>query len=156
MALTSGNDYAFHPKTTYVGSAGVGEGCIVATAKRVLMVPLTTTEAVWHSHVTETRYSLAGRPVDVFFHELLATPDLTVEALEELMALVADRIPAAALGDLTEAKRLKVSSGLLSKGLYFNNKESGLGGWGGYPLKGKEHLQAFQELYAQSEILVTK
>jgi hypothetical protein len=120
------------------------------------MLPLKTEEVVWNSHITTTTYKIGGADPVQTLEALLADPKMTLVELNALLQDVAQQIPVAVLGDLTQMKRLKVRSGLFSRGVYYNPKESGVGGWVGYPLKGKEQAELFRGFYSRLPIFVEK
>ncbi len=156
MAIQLGRDYAFHPKTTYVGRPGIGDGCLVCTRRYALMIPTRINEFVGSAYVIKKRFSLCDRPVSEALSEFLRAPDTTLDDLETFITHLAEATEETVFVDIGLMQRLKVGTGLLTKGLYFNAKPAGMGGWVGFALKGKEHLAAFVDLFADSAILVSK
>ncbi len=154
MAIHLGRDYAFHPRTTYVGRPGIGEGALVCTRRHALMIPSRVSEFVGSRHVIKKRFSFGDRPVSETLSEFLSAPETTLEDLDAFITSLAEAAEETIVVDIGSMQRLKVGTGLLTKGLYFNPKPRGMGGWIGFALKGKEHLEAFVSLYADSEILV--
>ncbi len=156
MAIQLGRDYAFHPKTTYVGRPGIGDGCLVCTRRYALMIPTRINEFIGSLRVIKKRFAFGERPVAEALGEFLAAPDTTIDDLETFITHLAEAAEETVFVDIGLMQRLKVGTGLLTKGLYFNTKPAGLGGWIGFALKGKEHLPAFVDLYGNSQILVKR
>ncbi len=148
MALQEGIDYVFCLKTTYIGSLGVGDGCLVGTRSLLLMVPLKVEAVVWNSHVTTTTFQLGNEPVNAGIARVLSQAALTVEELEAFMRQTVGRLEGAALTELHTQRRVRVRSGWFSRGIYCSEKEKGPG-WMGYPLKGKELAQRWVAFYQQ-------
>ncbi len=146
MALVEGRDFVYCPKTTYIGSAGVGEGCLVGTRRRLLMVPLRVDTAVWNRSITTTTWQLGDEPIGAALARMLSASDLSVEALDSTLEALAEKVKATGLGKLDEAKRVRVRSGWFSRGIYYSAKAKGPG-WTGYPLKGKPLAQAWLDFY---------
>ncbi|MEZ4380565.1 MAG: hypothetical protein R3A79_04420 [Nannocystaceae bacterium] len=134
------------PRTTYVGSAGVGDGCVIGTHTRLLMVPLRVDTAVWNQSVTTTTWQLGDEPIGAALAKILSASDLTRDGLNATLESLAARVKATALGKLDEAKRVRVRTGWFSRGIYYSAKEKGPG-WTGYPLKGKPLAQAWADFY---------
>ena len=146
MALEDGRDFVYCPKTTYIGSAGVGDGCLVGTRTRLLMVPLRVDTAVWNRSVTTTTWQLGDEPIGTALARILSASDLTVDALNTTLESINEQIAATSLGKLDEAKRVRVRTGWFSRGIYHSAKAKGPG-WTGFPLKGKPLAQAWCEFY---------
>ncbi|MCB9568318.1 MAG: hypothetical protein H6710_14100 [Myxococcales bacterium] len=146
MALSEGSDFVFCPKTTYVGGAGIGEGCLIGTRRRLLMVPLRVDAAVWNRSVTTTTWRLGDEPLGDAIARILRDPALTLGGLEETMGALAEEIEGAVLGKLDEARRVRVRAGWFSRGVYFSAREKGPG-WSGFPLKGKPLALAWLDFY---------
>lgn len=146
MALADGKDFVFCHRTTYVGTAGIGIGCLVGTRRRLLAVPLSVEVAVWNRSVTRTTFSLGDEPLNDGIARVLTGAELTVDELEEFLATIAGKLDGAALADLATAKRVRVRAGWFSRGIYHSAKERGPG-WTGYPLKGRELAQRWLRFY---------
>jgi len=153
MGLTEGTDYVFTDKATYVGKAGLGDACLLGTQKWMLMTPTKVDQyesAGSKIKITTMEFSLGGKGIVEGIQDILNTDDLTLETLNEFISVFAENTDAAELIDLEKALRIKVRSGLLSKGFYANEKEKGLGGWKGFPIKKKDDAETFMKFYMQS------
>ncbi len=146
MALVDGRDFVYCPKTTYIGSAGVGDGCLIGTRTRLLMVPLRVDTAVWNRSVTTTTWQLGDEPIGAALARVLRASDLTVDALNRTLESIDAKVEATSLGRLDEAKRVRVRTGWFSRGIYHSAKAKGPG-WTGFPLKGKPLAQTWCEFY---------
>ena len=146
MALIHGTDYVFCPKTTYIGTLGVGDGCLIGTRSLLLMLPLRVDKVEWNRHIETSLFHLGDDPVDVTIQRVLEEEGLTVDALEGFMRDVAAKLPGSMVGELAEMKRVRVRAGFLSRGIYYSVKQKG-GGWTGYPLKGKAMAQSWVDFY---------
>lgn len=146
MALQQGRDYVFCPKTTYVGSLGLGTGCLVGTQRRLLMVPLQVEVVVWNRSITTTTFSLGDEPLNTGIARVLSGAELDVAGLETFMAEVAEGVEGSALVALDERERVRVRAGWFSRGIYHSDRPKGPG-WKGYPLKGKQMALEWLEFY---------
>lgn len=150
--LEEGKDYVYAPKTTYVGGLGVGEGCLLGTRRSLLMVPTKIDSVVWNRSITTTRFQLGNEPIAEGIRKLLVDPELDAATLEAMIGEIAAKVDGAAHHDLTQMKRLRVRAGWFSRGIYVNAKEGGVGGWAGYPLKGKGRAQHWMMFYRDMPI----
>ena len=148
MAVVEGRDFVYCPKTTYIGSAGVGEGCLVGTRRLLLMVPLSVDTVVWNRSITTTTWKLGDEPIGTALARILSSGEMTLEELESTLEMVDAKIEAASLGKLDEAKRVRVRTGWFSRGIYHSARAKGPG-WTGFPLKGKPLAQAWCDFYAK-------
>lgn len=146
MSLEYGVDYVFCPKSTYVGSAGIGDGCLVGTKRLVLVVPLKIETVVWNRSITTTTFQLGNEPVNTGIGRVLTQPEATLGELEQLMSTIHSDLTGAVLHDVGHYARVRVRAGWFSRGIYFSEKEKGPG-WKGYPLKGKEMAQHWVAFY---------
>ncbi|MFT5356525.1 MAG: hypothetical protein ACI9KE_003750 [Polyangiales bacterium] len=146
MGLQDGRDYVFCAKATYVGNLGVGEGCLVGTKGRLLMVPLKVQVVDWNRSVTTTQFSLGDEPLNVGLARVLSTAEMEVPSLESFMADVAAKVAGSALVELNSCKRVRVRDGWFSRGIYHSNRAKGPG-WKGYPLKDKLVAQGWVNFY---------
>jgi hypothetical protein len=155
MTVEAGRDYVFAPNMTYHGNAGIGDGCLLGTMKSLLMIPLKTMSGAGRKIVTST-YTLGGKSPAETILNLLSEPSLNAEGLEEVMKELVGKLQGSVLADLTTIGRVKVKAGMFSRGIYYNEKASGLGGWSGYPLKGKPKAEEFLKFYAAHPKFVSK
>ncbi len=146
MGLHEGRDYVFCAKATYVGALGVGEGCLIGTRNRLLMVPLKVQVVDWNRSVTTTQFTLGDEPLNVGLARVLGTTEMDVPALEAFMAGVAGEVGGSALVELDSRKRVRVRAGWFSRGIYHSDRVKGPG-WMGYPLKGKRLAQNWVDFY---------
>jgi len=146
MALVEGRDFVYCPKTTYIGTAGVGDGCLVGTRRRLLMVPLRVDTTVWNRSITTTTWTLGDEPIGTALGRILSDASMTLGELEATLATINSKIRATSLGKLDEAQRVRVRTGWFSRGIYHSAKAKGPG-WTGFPLKGKPLAQAWCDFY---------
>jgi hypothetical protein len=100
--------------------------------------------------VVTTTYSLGDKGIVDGLRELLDNQDLTLDGLNEFLHGLGSDSGDCDIIDLEQVARIKVRSGMFSRGIYTNEKESGMGGWKGYPIKGKESAETFIEFYRTS------
>ncbi len=148
MALIENTDYVFCPKTTYLGSGGMGTSCLVGTKNLLLCLPVELFEVDVLSAYTEkttTTYSIGGAsPAEAI--QIMAADQDDLQEFEQMLVSLADECEDSILVRLDEIKRLKVKSSLLSKGVYYSGRETGPG-WKALGLGKKPLALAFAEFY---------
>lgn len=144
MSLVEGRDYVMAEKMTYTGTMGIGKGCLVAGMSHILQLPVRTMQGRGRT-MENVEWSIEGRPVAEAVRERLNDPSLAASGLESVMRELAGKLEGSEIFDLSLARRLKVRTSLLSKGLYLSEKTSGPG-WRGFPLN-RDDARKFKEFY---------
>lgn len=140
MPVEEDRDYVFCPAATYIGSVGVGKGCLVGTRTLLLGLPVEIQEAEWNRSFTTTTWTIAGlSPPDAIRH-IAAASSTDLPTFEALCSGLGQEVQGAVFVDLAEQKRLKVRAGLCTKGIYWSTRTSGPG-WQGYGLGDKDLCQ---------------
>ena len=146
MAITHGSQYVFCPAATYIGSVGVGKGCIVGTKNVLLGLPVEVQEAVWNDSITTKSWSIGGQDPGAAIQEIAQLDDTTLEGFEGYLESLSKNCPGAVFVEVAKVKRLKVRAGLCTKGVYWSDRESGPG-WSGYGMGSKELTLEWMEFY---------
>ncbi len=153
MSLTKNTDYVFSPKMTFLGPAGLGEGCLVGTKKLLVSLPMVLTDVDVRSQVTEettTRYSFAGKtPAEAI--ETIAEDCEDLNEFEAMLQQLAEGEGDGVIVELAQMQRLKVKLGWFSKGIYYSPKAKGPG-WKAFTLGEKKVAQAFADFYANHDL----
>ena len=142
--MQPGRDFVMVDQLTYVGSAGVGKGCLVGTHNKLLVVPVRVTRAFGFTHHS-TEWTLKGMSPSELIKNFVSEPGVKTQDLENLMTEISNQIEGSVLHDLHEIRRLKVKSGFFSRGIYLNTRDSNVG-WTAYPLS-KLDIPVFVEFY---------
>ena len=153
MSLKLFEDYAFCPQATYIGSVGIGKGCLLGTQKTLLGLPEKIDTAVWNHSWTTTTYSIEGMSPGEAIQGVANLDVMTPESFETALRELGQRCEGAVWVDLTEQKRLKLRAGLCTKGIYWSSRASGPG-WRGYGLGDKEMTQKWIDFYQDHPISV--
>jgi hypothetical protein len=148
MALQAEKDYVLAPKINRTGGAGILTGMLVGTRKYLFIIPYDSIGGAGRTIETRT-YTLAGGDPRKTVPELLAQEDLTVEALEDLLCGVVEKIDGMAV-EIGEFDRFKIEVGgglfgWLKAGLYY--KTGGKRGWKGLAVSGKANRQRVYDFY---------
>ena len=148
MSLQAETDYVLAPKINRTGGAGILTGMLVGTKKYLFIVPYDSIGGAGRRVETRT-YTLAGGDPRKTVPELLADEELTVEALEDLLCGVVEKIDGMAV-EIAEFDRFKIEVGggwlgWLKAGLYY--KTDGKRGWKGLAVSGKANRQRVYDFY---------
>jgi hypothetical protein len=144
-------DYVMAAESTYVGPEGVGKGCLLGTSELLLLVPEEVTTGT--DRVLTTRvWTLRGSDPASMLEGFLSEPAHGFPDLRAVMLEIASSVRGAVLIDLACARRLKVRSGLLGRGIYVSLTERGPS-WKGFPLS-RADAPAFVEFYRGHPALV--
>ncbi len=153
MAIIENKDYVFCPAATYIGAVGVGKGCLVGTSRFLLGLPERIDSGTWNRCFTTTTYSIAGMTPGEAIQGVATLDEMTLDLFEQSMIAFGESCKGAVFVDLESQKRLKLRSGLCTKGIYWSQRESGPG-WKGYGLGSKELTEQWIKFYSKHPISI--
>lgn len=153
MAIIENSDYVFCPKATYIGAIGIGKGCLVGTRSYLLGLPEQIESAVFNRSITTTTYSIAGLAPGDAIQTIAQAGDTDLAGFEGILTNLGANAEGAVFVDLSQQLRLKVRAGLLSKGVYWSDRNKGPG-WKGYGLGPKSIAQTWVAFYEGHPIAV--
>ena len=104
---------------------------------------------IWNHSFAKTTYSLDGKTHGEALKSMADHEDACVESLE----ILSKKCEGAVFVPLKDQKRLKLRTGLCTKGIYWAQRESGPG-WRGYGLGSKALCEDWLAFYADHPLAV--
>ncbi|MEE2642348.1 MAG: hypothetical protein VX768_17080 [Planctomycetota bacterium] len=152
MSLVMFEDYAFSPNATYIGTAGLGRGCLVGTRGVLLGLPERVFSGAGNTWVTTT-YSIQEMAPGEAIRGIAELEIMTLDDFENSLRQLGKICEGSVLVELGQQKRLKLRAGLCTKGIYWSARASGPG-WSGYGLGNRELTQQWIRFYEGHPISV--
>ena len=146
MAVRLGVDYALARKTTWWFSEGIGPGTAVLTRRALYVFPHRLLAGASATSRTKVVFTIGGRSPEDAIANLLTSPELTADALDQQLHAWATQTRGPIVEDLARVRRIRIFQGWFRRSVVLSEKESGYDARPKGVRPSKEELPAFVAL----------